>query len=257
MSVMTLSKKFLFLVLGVQLQSCVAALDPRSLSWSRALHVASRQVSGIPSQCQTSCSAASDLVNADCTPTQCCTSSFENNYVSCIECVGSAANLTDYSQFQTIVDQLVVLCSANGIAIPKITFPGQDPNRQLSTSAIPSSTSGAASGTGGGSSTSISHSTISQTSVITAISSQTSASTSISIISRSTITSLAPASSASVTERSSAPAPASTPPASSASTTSAASGTAPAPAGTADSTVALESDMLWMVPALVAFFFSA
>ncbi len=61
---MTLSKKFLFLVLGVQLQSCVAALDPRSLSWSRALHVASRQVSGIPSQCQTSCSAASDLVNA-------------------------------------------------------------------------------------------------------------------------------------------------------------------------------------------------
>ncbi|PBL02001.1 hypothetical protein ARMGADRAFT_235547 [Armillaria gallica] len=151
---------------------------------------------------------------------------------------------------------LVVLCSANGIAIPKLTFPGQDPNRQLSTSAIPSSTSGAASGTGGGSSTSISHSTISETSVITAVSSQTSASTSISSISRSTITSLAPASSTSVTERSSAAASAITTPASSASTTSAASGTAPAPAGTADSVVALESDMLWMVPALVAFFFS-
>ncbi|KAK0498284.1 hypothetical protein EDD18DRAFT_1157060 [Armillaria luteobubalina] len=186
----------------------------------------------------------------DCTPAQCCTSSFENNYVSCIECVGSAANVTDFSQFQTIVDQLVVLCSANGIAIPKVTFPGQDPNRQLSTSAIPSSTSGAASGTSGGSSTSISHSTISDTSVITTVSSQTSASISISSISRSTITSIAPASSVSVTERSSAPV-------SSASTTLAASGTAPAPAGTADSAVAMESNMLWMVPALVTFFFSA
>ncbi|KAK0490514.1 hypothetical protein IW261DRAFT_17929 [Armillaria novae-zelandiae] len=151
MSVMTLSKKFLFLLLGVQLQSYVAALDSRSLSWSRALHVASRQITGIPSQCQMPCSAASDLVNADCTPAQCCTSSFETNYVSCIECVGSAANVTDYSQFQTIVDQLVVSCSANGIAIPKMTFPGQDPNRQLSTSAIPSSTPGTASGTSSGS----------------------------------------------------------------------------------------------------------
>ncbi|KAK0242242.1 hypothetical protein EDD85DRAFT_946385 [Armillaria nabsnona] len=216
MSVMTLSKKFLFLVLGVQLQTCVAALDPRSLSWSRALHFASRQISGIPSQCQTPCSAANALISANCTQPQCCTSGFENDYVSCENCIGSAENSTDYSLPQRTVDELVVLCSLGGIVIPKVTFPGQDPNRQLATSAILSSTSGAASGTGGGS---------------------------------STPTSIAPASLASVTERSSAPA--------SASTTPAASGTAPAPAGTADSAVAMESEILWIVPALIAFFFSA
>jgi len=240
---MTLSKKFLFLVLGVQLQSCVAALDPRSLSWSRALHVASRQVSGIPSQCQTPCSAANALIGANCTQPQCCTSGFENDYVSCIDCVGSAANITDYTVPQTTVDELVVSCSLKGIVIPKVTFPGQDPNRQLATSAIASSTSGAVSGTGGGSSTPISLST----SVVTPVTSQTA--TSISSISRSTITSIAPASSPPVTERSSAPA--------SASITPAASGTAPAPAGTADSAVAIESEILWIVPALVAFFFWA
>ncbi|PBK73116.1 hypothetical protein ARMSODRAFT_715979 [Armillaria solidipes] len=237
MSVMALSQTFLFLLLGVQLHNCVTALDPRSLSWNRALHFASRQVSGIPSQCQTPCSAANALISANCTQPQCCTSGFENDYVSCIECVGSAANITDYTVPQTTVDELVVSCSLKGIVIPKVTFPGQDPNRQLATSAIASPTSGAASGTGGGSSTPTSLST----SIITPVTSQTAAA-SISSISRSTITSIAPASSVSVTERSSAPASAST---------------TPAASGTADSAVAMESEILWIVPTLVAFFFWA
>ncbi|KAK0467823.1 uncharacterized protein EV420DRAFT_1473649 [Desarmillaria tabescens] len=236
---------FLFLLLAVQLHTCVTALDPRSTSWSRALHIVGRQTSNIPSQCQTPCTAASALVNANCTPAQCCTSSFENNYVSCIECVGSAANITDYSSFQTIVDELVVQCSIQGIAIPKVTFPGQDENRPLSTSAIASSTPGTASGSSAGSSTPISQSTISGTSVITTATSHISAS--VSSIVQSTITS-EPVSSApaSVTLRSSAPA--------SLSTTPAASGTAPAASGTANSAVAMEGETLWMVPALVVLF---
>ncbi|KAG7446064.1 uncharacterized protein BT62DRAFT_1076461 [Guyanagaster necrorhizus] len=244
MSVMTLST-FLFLLLGVQLQTCVIALDPRALSWSRALHFVSRQDSDIPPQCQTPCSAAMALVSANCSPSECCTSSFENNYVACIECVGTAANITDYSQYQTVVDQLVVECSIQGIVIPEVTFPGQNANRPLSTSAIASSTSNTVSGTSSGGSTPISHSTISETSVITATSS----------ISRSTITSSVGASSASVTERSTAPA--STSAASAASgTASAASGTTSMASGTANSAVAMESEMLWMMPALVSFLYS-
>ncbi|KAK0231294.1 hypothetical protein IW262DRAFT_1343357 [Armillaria fumosa] len=208
------SSTFLFL-LGVQLQTYVAALDPRFLSWSRALHIASRQVQGIPSQCQTPCSAADALISANCTQPQCCTSEFESNYVSCIECVGNAANITDYTLPQTTVDELVVSCSLKGIVIPKVTFPGQNPNRQLATSAVASSTSRAVSGTGSGSNT---------------------------LTSQSTITSIAPASSTPVTEGSIAPTSATTTP----------TGT-----GTADSAVAIESGILWIVPTLVAFFFWA
>ncbi|KAK0490513.1 hypothetical protein IW261DRAFT_17814 [Armillaria novae-zelandiae] len=207
--------KFLFLLLGVQLHIYVAALDPRFLSWSRALHVVGRQVSGIPSQCQTPCSAANALISANCTPLQCCTSGFENDYVSCEGCFGNAMNLTNYTVPQTTVDNLVVMCSLRGIVIPKVTFPGQDPNRQLATSAIASSTSRAVSGTSSGSSTPTS---------------------------QSTITSIAPASSTPVTESSSAPASAIT---------------TPAGTGTADSAVAMESEILWIVPTLVAFFFWA
>lgn len=211
---MTLSK-FLFLLLGVQLQTYVVALDPRFLSWSRALHVVSRQIQGIPSQCQTPCSAADALISANCTQPQCCTSEFESNYVSCIDCVGNANNITDYTLPQTTVDELVVSCSLKGIVIPKVTFPGQNPNRQLATSAVASSASRAVSGTGSSSST---------------------------LTSQSTITSIAPGSSTPVTEGSSAPASATTTPAST---------------GTADSVVAMESGILWIVPALVAFFFWA
>ncbi|KAK0191443.1 hypothetical protein F5146DRAFT_601551 [Armillaria mellea] len=229
MSVMALSM-FLFLLLGVQVQTYVAALDPRFLSWSRALHVVNRQVSGIPSQCQTPCSAADALVSANCTQPQCCTSGFENDYVTCVECVGNAANITNYTLPQTTVDELVVSCSLKGIVIPKVTFPGQDPNRQLATSVI------AASGTGDGSSTPTSL----LTSVVTPATSQIAAS--ISSISRSTITSITPASSTPVTERSSAPVSTSTTPAASA---------------TADSAVAMESEILWIVSAWVAFLFWA
>ncbi|KAK0206045.1 hypothetical protein DFS33DRAFT_552844 [Desarmillaria ectypa] len=253
MSVMTLSK-LLFLLLGVRLQTCVTALDPRSLSWSRALHIVNRQNSNIPSQCQTPCSAASALINANCSPAQCCTTDFENNYVTCVECIGSVANVMDYSQYQIVVDEFVIQCSINGIAIPKVTLPGQNENRPLSTSAIASSISSAASGTSDGSSTPISQSTISQTSVITVVTSQNSAST--SSISRSTIASSAQVSSAPVTERSSASASLSTTPAASG-TAPAASGTAPAASGTAGSAVAMENEMLWMVPALVTFLFLA
>ncbi len=49
------------------------------------------------------------LFAKNCTQTQCCTSGFENDYVSCINCVGSAANITDYTVYQTTVDGAFVM----------------------------------------------------------------------------------------------------------------------------------------------------
>ncbi|KAK0203152.1 hypothetical protein DFS33DRAFT_963821 [Desarmillaria ectypa] len=225
MLAMTLSMFFFFL-LGVQLQTYVTALYPSTLPWSRAPHFAGRQT---PQLCQT-LTPCSNIMACIVPPIglECCTSDIENDYLTCIECLYNT-NTMDYAPFQEIIDQWVADCSIQGIALPKLTFPRQDENRTLSTLTVAPSTPSAASGTSSGSSTSISHSKISETSVITAATSQTSTST--SNIARST---LIPVSSVFVSGSSSAT----------------------ALSGTARSAVAMESGMFWIVPALATFLFS-
>ena len=85
-----------------------------------------------------------------CTLSQCCLASFENGFYSCDICVGT--NDTDYSTAQATLDSkylpfyveeklrrslyaFIALyddCAGLGIQLPVLTFPGQNPNRTLS-----------------------------------------------------------------------------------------------------------------------------
>ncbi|KAK2462287.1 hypothetical protein APHAL10511_005593 [Amanita phalloides] len=94
------------------------------------------------SQCESTCSPIINYVGPTaterCTAAACCSSTFENAYLNCLTCVGKAKGMTDYSPLQIDLDQLTSACLAAGYNVPKLTFPGQNPNRQLP-SFIPSS----------------------------------------------------------------------------------------------------------------------
>ncbi|KAF9033089.1 hypothetical protein BDZ89DRAFT_1158386 [Hymenopellis radicata] len=100
-----------------------------------------RRQNDVPPECQASCAVADPLTDGTCTLDVCCTSDFANSYVECIECVGNKVGATDYTNFQGILDSLKVQCDAENLPIPKLTFPGQDPDRPLS-SIVLSSTAG-------------------------------------------------------------------------------------------------------------------
>jgi len=87
----------------------------------------------VPAGCESSCDPVSSALAAGCTAATCCQSSFEMGYFSCFECAANASNVTDFSVPQQDLDELIDLCAALGLALPKLTFPGQNPNRTLST----------------------------------------------------------------------------------------------------------------------------
>ncbi|KAG2070060.1 hypothetical protein BDR04DRAFT_659239 [Suillus decipiens] len=64
-----------------------------------------RQSSSVPSQCNLTCDRVIDEVNAGCPITACCSQSFETSYYSCLLCVGTAFNITDYTQAQADLDR--------------------------------------------------------------------------------------------------------------------------------------------------------
>ncbi|KAJ7283286.1 hypothetical protein C8J57DRAFT_1292042 [Mycena rebaudengoi] len=96
-----------------------------------------RQLDGIPNvpaMCRNDCSPfAGFLAGASCPVTQCCIPLFEAGFFNCFLCIGQAQNVTDFSIAQTFVDVLTTSCTAEGLTLPELTFPGQDPQRTLAT----------------------------------------------------------------------------------------------------------------------------
>ncbi|KAF9458001.1 hypothetical protein BDZ94DRAFT_1227017 [Collybia nuda] len=85
----------------------------------------------LPPECQTICDPVNSAIET-CTPTSCCTSTFETAFFGCFICIGGTTTTSNYTMIQGILDDLVRTCANNGIQIPTLTFPGQDPNRPLS-----------------------------------------------------------------------------------------------------------------------------
>ncbi|KAF8883396.1 hypothetical protein BD779DRAFT_1472482 [Infundibulicybe gibba] len=114
-----------------------AVLLPQDHDFPRSLHRLSirQQPPNVPDQCKSNCDPVNTMIANDCTPAQCCTDTFEREYGNCLRCVGEASNVTDYTVPQQTIDLLFEKCEAMGFMIPKPSaLPGQDPNRQLSTS---------------------------------------------------------------------------------------------------------------------------
>jgi len=98
-----------------------------------------RQTTGqVPPQCESLCNPINALA-ANCTLSQCCLATFDTGYFNCFVCVGTAANVTDYSVPQSIVDKLYDQCAIAGYQLPVLTFPGQNSTRPLSSVVLPSS----------------------------------------------------------------------------------------------------------------------
>jgi len=97
-----------------------------------------------PPQCATICNpvtnAITSISTSSCSPSVCCTDSFETSFFNCFTCVYAAANLTDFTEIQSTLDELYNTCAINGTKIPELTFPGQNPNRPLSSVVSPIST---------------------------------------------------------------------------------------------------------------------
>ncbi|KDR74500.1 hypothetical protein GALMADRAFT_141530 [Galerina marginata CBS 339.88] len=93
----------------------------------------------VPSQCTTVCNPVNTAIASGCPITTCCQSSFEMGYFNCFQCFENAINETDYAAAQQVLDALVSECTSKGFSLQKLTFPGQNPNRTLSSVVIPSS----------------------------------------------------------------------------------------------------------------------
>ncbi|KAF8803933.1 hypothetical protein BYT27DRAFT_7109025 [Phlegmacium glaucopus] len=96
-----------------------------------------RQTTGgvpAPPECESTCNPVNSILTSanTCTPSQCCSASFENSYFNCFVCVATTVNLTDYSVPQSLIDTLYDLCASLGIQLPVLTFPGQNASRPLS-----------------------------------------------------------------------------------------------------------------------------
>ncbi|KAF8898145.1 hypothetical protein CPB84DRAFT_1780975 [Gymnopilus junonius] len=102
-------------------------------------------VPDVPPGCETTCDPVNSVLSAGCTVSTCCQSTFEMEYFNCFECVANALNVTDFSVPQEDLDALVDACAALSLALPKLTFPGQNPNRTIS-SVASSASSTASSG---------------------------------------------------------------------------------------------------------------
>ncbi|CAA7259569.1 unnamed protein product [Cyclocybe aegerita] len=87
----------------------------------------------VPPQCTATCNPVNTVLAAGCPISQCCQASFATGYYNCFLCVEGALGINDFTVAQGIVDNLVTTCASRGFAIPKLTFPGQNPDRPLST----------------------------------------------------------------------------------------------------------------------------
>ncbi|KAG1845670.1 hypothetical protein F4604DRAFT_1936837 [Suillus subluteus] len=85
-----------------------------------------RQSSSVPSQCASACDPVQNEENAGYPKSTCCTQSFEKSYYDCLLCVGTAVDVTDYTQAQADLDQLYVSCYDHGYSLEGRTLPGQD-----------------------------------------------------------------------------------------------------------------------------------
>ncbi|KAF9004713.1 hypothetical protein BDQ17DRAFT_1424556 [Cyathus striatus] len=94
----------------------------------------------VPAECQSVCDPVNSDIANGCTFAACCTSQFETGYFNCFQCVGQSINFTDFTAPQQLIDGLLEECGQHGFAIPKLTFPGQNPDRSLTTLPISGST---------------------------------------------------------------------------------------------------------------------
>ncbi|KAF8531840.1 hypothetical protein JB92DRAFT_2846877 [Gautieria morchelliformis] len=91
----------------------------------------------IPSQCSSICTPALMALQA-CNPpmVSCfCAPSLQSGLFNCYSCAGQAGNSTDYSTPQMQIDEITATCDQVGMPLPIRTFPGQNPNRTLVTTA--------------------------------------------------------------------------------------------------------------------------
>ncbi|CAK5263037.1 unnamed protein product [Mycena citricolor] len=118
-------------------QAIVAASFSRPPPEIRGLKL-KRELTEIPTTCQAGCAPFGPfLTGASCSVTQCCLSAFQKGYFNCFTCAGTAVNATDYTLAQEYVDVLTTSCIGEGMALPVLTFPGQDQNRALATALPP------------------------------------------------------------------------------------------------------------------------
>jgi hypothetical protein len=122
------------LVGRVDLQRQVITLETRQTS----------TIPNAPPQCQSICNPINTAVASGCPVASCCQTSFEMGYFNCFQCAAQASNVTDFSLPQQVIDDLVIDCSLHGVSLPKLTYPGQNPNRVLSTMSVAPSTSSTA-----------------------------------------------------------------------------------------------------------------
>ncbi|KAJ6510298.1 hypothetical protein C8R47DRAFT_1097490 [Mycena vitilis] len=128
---------------GVASVPRLAELGSRTVN-RRALSPRQSDVPIVPAKCAVTCDPVTDILQSEptCTPTVCCTTLFQSGYFNCFECLGPSGNnvtKADYAQPQVFLDDLTLECAAAGMELPELTFPGQNPNRTLSLSGLPTS----------------------------------------------------------------------------------------------------------------------
>ncbi|KAF9558230.1 hypothetical protein CPC08DRAFT_639291 [Agrocybe pediades] len=105
---------------------------------------------GLPPDCEALCTSVDNTTSSGCKVSVCCTPEFEMDYFNCFSCAAKALNTTDLTVPQANVDMLFDDCAAEGILLPKLTFPGQNANRTLtSVASVPSQVSSMGSGAQG------------------------------------------------------------------------------------------------------------
>jgi hypothetical protein len=116
-------------------ESDIFISHPRSM-WAQ---FSKRQIPNlqVPAQCESTCDPVNAIIGEDdqCTVGQCCNANFAQGYFDCFKCVGGELQIKSWNLPQKFLDGLVVQCSRKNIQLPLLSFPGQNPNRVLSTNA--------------------------------------------------------------------------------------------------------------------------
>ncbi|KAF8650966.1 hypothetical protein AX16_005002 [Volvariella volvacea WC 439] len=142
---------------GIGLLAHGVAAKPAFLSshFPRALLARQGGAPELPAECQEACGPVAGLLSGttECTPETCCTDSFANSYLACFQCVGNSVGVTDFTEPQQQLDAYIVSCFQEGIPVPILTLPGQDPGRPLPTGSASESQSESATSSPSSSST--------------------------------------------------------------------------------------------------------
>ncbi|KAJ7229122.1 hypothetical protein GGX14DRAFT_555160 [Mycena pura] len=127
----TIPVSFCLLYLAQMVAAAELPSSVRHISLTGSLR---RGLSDIPAACQTDCDPFAPFLDGQtCPVTQCCSIAFGRGYFDCFMCVGNATHSTDYTLAQEFVDVVITSCDSEGITLPVLTLPGQDPNRTLAT----------------------------------------------------------------------------------------------------------------------------